>query len=154
MFSAPALTWTNTYYLSRALVLTETNIQGTYDISTYDILEYIDIYKYIHGFADSCKYMMQHSYDVHRRAPRSTRIKVQIKGKAGSSLAASEPDMIPRASITPALGNSLVKLSATCFFNSTLTRVMMLSLTNSLSLNTRILMCLLRGFMGLLSIDE
>jgi hypothetical protein len=42
MSSALALTWTNTYYLSRALVLTETNIQGTYDISTYDIIEYID----------------------------------------------------------------------------------------------------------------
>ncbi len=123
MSSALALTWTNTYYLSRALVLTETNIQGTYDISTYDILEYINIYKYIHGFVDSYKHMMQHSYGAYKRASRSTRIKDQIKGKAGSSLAASEPDMIPRASITPALGNGLVKLSATCFSNSTLTRL-------------------------------
>ncbi len=82
MSSALALTWTNTYYLSRALVLTETNIQGTYDISTYDILEYINIYKYIHGFTDSCKHMMQHLYGAHKCAPHSTRIKVQIKGKA------------------------------------------------------------------------
>jgi hypothetical protein len=64
-------------------VLTETNIQGTYDISTYDIIEYIDIHKYIHGFVDSCKYMMQHSYDAHKRAPHSTRIKVQAGRQAG-----------------------------------------------------------------------